>query len=198
MVLSEDSEYRLPVSIQPRVILDIGANIGLTSLYFATAYPQARIWAFEPAPANLELLQGNVAAFSDRVTVIPVGLGAEAGRFPFGPSGDPLNFGGGSFRENGSDPSQTVLLPATTLRDAVERYSIPQPDVIKLDAEGAEWNILRGTPAHLLAATKVVIGELHGMHDWDVLAMLSKTHRIGVNKKWERSCYPFHALRNES
>src|SRR5262249_12200769 len=61
-VLAFDS-YRIPESsIDPlsvHTIVDCGANIGLTALYLASAYPNARILCVEPDPANFALLQRN-------------------------------------------------------------------------------------------------------------------------------------------
>src|SRR5947207_1335456 len=45
--------------ISPGVIYDIGANIGIASLYFGCAFPQARIIGFEPVPDNLEVCRLN-------------------------------------------------------------------------------------------------------------------------------------------
>ena len=44
-----------------RTILDLGANIGLASLYFASAYPAARLYAVEPDADNFRLVQRNLA-----------------------------------------------------------------------------------------------------------------------------------------
>ena len=50
-----------------RVVVDVGANIGVASLYFLTRRPDAVVYAFEPVPANLETLERNLAPFRDRV-----------------------------------------------------------------------------------------------------------------------------------
>jgi len=46
--------------IEPKLIVDAGAHIGLVSLYFAQVYPQARILAYEPDQENFALLTKNV------------------------------------------------------------------------------------------------------------------------------------------
>lgn len=58
------------------VVFDVGANIGLFSLYLARKYPQARIHAFEPTPPILACARANLAAYP-QVTLHGVGL-AEA------------------------------------------------------------------------------------------------------------------------
>jgi hypothetical protein len=51
--------YRLALQRPPSVIVDAGANIGLTSVYFALRYPAARIVAVEPEASNFALLTTN-------------------------------------------------------------------------------------------------------------------------------------------
>ena len=52
--------HGLPL-LEPKVIYDIGANIGVASLYFACRYPGARLFGFEPVPDNFEVCQRNYA-----------------------------------------------------------------------------------------------------------------------------------------
>ena len=58
VVLKE--EYEIPFSLEPRVIVDGGANIGLATLYFSRCYPAAKIYSIEPELSNYELLVKNV------------------------------------------------------------------------------------------------------------------------------------------
>src|SRR5437016_4311562 len=53
----------------PRVVVDAGANIGLTSVFYANKYPQAKILAIEPAKSNFRLLEANTAPYPQ---IIPV------------------------------------------------------------------------------------------------------------------------------
>jgi FkbM family methyltransferase len=196
LILREESEYRLPLpDFRPATILDLGANIGLASIYFATRYPHAHIWSVEPLPENLQLLERNLAPFRDRVTIVRCGLGEASGLFPYYPSEDRGNFGGGTFQPGHGDSSRALLLPIRTLTEVLNAEHIPQPDVIKLDVEGFEGPILRGTPESTIAATRVVIGELHGIEDYAVLDVFSKTHRVGHHKVWNRPNSSFVAVR---
>lgn len=56
-----DGEYDFPFNIEPRIILDLGANIGLAAAYFAVRYPAARIIALEPSSGNYQQLLRNTA-----------------------------------------------------------------------------------------------------------------------------------------
>ncbi len=197
-ILCEDSEYRLPMPIDPRVIFDIGANIGITSLYYAAVYPKARIYCFEPVPENVEALRFNTAPLADRITVIPTGLGQQIGTFPFHPSSDPANLGGGSYHVDGNDPTQVINLPVTTVGEVCRELDIKQVDLFKIDAEGAELDILKGIPQRLIDGASALIGELHGIGDFEFLQHLSTSHNVGISKRYDRNCYPFVAARKKA
>src|SRR5512145_2144886 len=57
-----------------RTVLDIGANAGISAVYFAASFPRAEVHAFEPDPGNCELLRLNAQA-SGRIHVHPFALG---------------------------------------------------------------------------------------------------------------------------
>ncbi len=61
-----------------RRIVDLGANVGYASLYFAYQFPESRIDAFEPHPVHLQQLKAMIDANSlqDRVIVHPVAVGS--------------------------------------------------------------------------------------------------------------------------
>ena len=55
VILKED--YNLNINFNPSTIIDGGANIGLTSVFFANRYPKAEIVAVEPEEGNFEMLR---------------------------------------------------------------------------------------------------------------------------------------------
>ena len=61
-------------------VFDVGANIGLFTLYAAHHHPGARIFSFEPAPPVFELLKANTAGLGGRVRLFNCGLGVRPGR----------------------------------------------------------------------------------------------------------------------
>ncbi len=194
-ILCAGSEYRLPNDIEPKIIFDIGANIGASAVYFAARYPGARVYCFEPLPENIELLRKNVAVFGDRVTVVPTGLGKIEGSFEYRRSDDPMNFGGGTFHGVGCADTNCVRLPVTTLTKFCRTYAIDRIDVMKIDTEGAEWSVISGMPGNMLAQVNIVLGELHGIDDWEVFRALDSTHDLSYEKPLGQTCYPFWAVK---
>lgn len=55
------SEYWVDAKVNPTVIFDIGANIGITAIWLADKFPGAKIFCFEPMPENFELLKANTS-----------------------------------------------------------------------------------------------------------------------------------------
>ncbi|MCA2966962.1 MAG: FkbM family methyltransferase [Acidobacteriaceae bacterium] len=63
--------------------VDVGANIGLFSLYLMDRCPEANIYAFEPMPASFAALERNRDTFAARINALNLGLGASAGTVEF-------------------------------------------------------------------------------------------------------------------
>lgn len=76
-------EMHVPSLPDDAVIFDVGANIGMTALRFATQLEHSRIYCFEPAPIALSALKLNVAQFGDRIKVIPEALSRKPGKSQF-------------------------------------------------------------------------------------------------------------------
>jgi FkbM family methyltransferase len=81
-ILSEVFEheyYRLPLTRPPATILDLGANIGLTAIYFGRLFPRAELACVEPVPDNLRLLRRNLVLNSVRAKVVPAAVDVRDG-----------------------------------------------------------------------------------------------------------------------
>ena len=73
-----EHQYAIDLPFSPRVIVDAGANIGTTSIYFAHRYPEARIIAIEAEASNFALLSKNVEPYA-RITPIHAALWSQDG-----------------------------------------------------------------------------------------------------------------------
>jgi hypothetical protein len=89
--------YALPQNVKPDggTILDIGANIGLASLYLHATFPDALIYAFEPFEENYQLLEKNVLFDNSKIKPVKMALSDHTGESFYLPSLDNSNFGGG-------------------------------------------------------------------------------------------------------
>jgi FkbM family methyltransferase len=131
-------------NFQPNsVFWDVGANVGVYSLY-AALRGDTRVMAFEPAAVNYFLLSANCEAngFADRVQCVLVGLGQkkevamlEVSQFAAG-----MSF---SFRpmKNYTGRQAALILAIDQL---VEEYGVACPNYIKIDVPGLSHDILAG------------------------------------------------------
>lgn len=197
MILCREGVYSLPEAVRPKVVFDIGANIGIAAVYYSAVYPDADIYCFEPLPANIELLSANASRNSDRIKVVHRGLSDVAGSFVYQMSGNRRSYGGGTFCGVGSDPARSVVLPVGTVRQAIEETGVGRVDVFKIDTEGSEWPILRGIPEPLRRRAQAYTGELHGVGDWEFCQTLADSHALNIQKRYDRTCFPFAAIRKD-
>lgn len=176
-----------------KTVLDIGANVGVTALYFSQIFPNAAIYAFEPAPDNFAVLSKNVANCS-RIHAFNFALGAEDATLELFASDNPVNFGGYSLHAAGSDTSKKVSIPVRNVAGVLREIGIAAVDVIKVDTEGAEWDILTAFPESVLRSARYVTGELHGNRDFALLEYLSPWFDVGLRKKLSSRLFNFQAI----
>lgn len=154
-------------SFEPGAVFwDIGANIGLYSLYAASAR-KAQVYAFEPSVFNLEFLARNVSAnqMVDRISIVPMAVGDRIGRGVMHMSSTEWGGALSTFDKSyGSDGKElkTVFDYATqsiTMDAAVSNLNIPFPDYLKVDVDGIEHLVLAGG-AQVLSRVKGVLIEI--------------------------------------
>jgi len=141
-------DYDVPgVPIRPGdVVIDIGANQGFFTCYAASK--GANVYAFEPCPTNYERLLQNVKqnGFDDRVVARPWAITDHAGSINVMVSqemGGAMTTTIPNFAENARiTVIETVTAPCYTFPQVLEQFSLGQVRVCKIDAEGAELQIL--------------------------------------------------------
>jgi FkbM family methyltransferase len=137
--------YRLPdLTFQPGdIILDIGAHVGIVSCYLARRWPAARIYAFEPHPANYARLRRNVEV-NGCTNVVAFGAAVTADGRDLMLYGDhTTNTGGYSAYGGGPDTHAVTSLPLPAILQDAEISHIA---LLKLDCEGAEYELLTTFP----------------------------------------------------
>lgn len=132
-----DIQNRLPIG---STILDIGANIGNHTVFFAKICRAKRVYAFEPQRHVFETLVRNVKLndADEHVRCLNVGLGRVATRASLGTI-DEANLG--MTRLNLTVPGEVEIV---ALDDLLQREGNPEVGLIKIDVEGMEMEVLAG------------------------------------------------------
>lgn len=139
--------------------IDIGGHIGSATLFFASKNKNMQIFTYEPAPANFAQLQTNVTKnnLGNRIHITPAAVDADEGTKILHLMS---TTGGNSFFEY-EQSAQTITVPTTTLSNILASNAITICDLLKIDCEGAEYNILYATPPEDLAKIRTIILEHH-------------------------------------
>jgi FkbM family methyltransferase len=147
-------------------ILDLGANIGSTALYFHQCFPNAHIACVEPSPNNLSMLRRNAEMNRLPVTIFDCAVGPGNGAKKFYETDDPSCC---TLLEAGSGAKEfTVRL--VSIPEIMASMGWDRIDLLKIDIEGYEREIFRDSPAWL-SQVSAMIGEIHEGYD---IAQLGK------------------------
>ncbi|MFN4315821.1 MAG: FkbM family methyltransferase [Chitinophagaceae bacterium] len=150
--------YRFrPSTPNPR-ILDCGAHIGMSILFFKHNYPGAVITAFEPDSANFALASKNLDSWNlKNVEILPKAIWIHNEEIQFQQTHDM----GSSIVDSGEISSDAVVrIPCQRLRDLLEG----EIDFLKLDIEGAEYEVIKDCGDRLRNIKNIFL-EYHGNYD---------------------------------
>jgi FkbM family methyltransferase len=130
-------EYDCDLPSEPSVIIDAGANIGLTSILYANRYPNAKILAIEPEGSNFEMLARNVQVYS-RVQALRAALWSEDTDLQLTDPG----LGHYGFRTSASVAGKAHgRVKACNISGLMTKFGMENIDLLKVDIEGAEVEV---------------------------------------------------------
>lgn len=116
-------------------IIDCGANVGISVLYFKKLFPEARIEAFEPDPDIMSYLKKNIEANHIKgVNLHQKAIWKDNNGISFGSEGAD---GGSIFLDN----KRTIQIPTLRLRELLATNK--EVDLLKIDIEGAETEVIK-------------------------------------------------------
>jgi FkbM family methyltransferase len=148
--------------LEPAVVYDIGANIGIASLFYATRFPKATFYGFEPVPANVDVCRLNFRNLP-RGEVFPWAVGARSGPAFFEFTEQDLRGGRLAGQARGKDgaPRKRIEVPVFSIADLAGQKKLPPPDFVKIDVEGAELEVLEGMGGQAGNVKRLLV-ETHG------------------------------------
>jgi len=186
--LFKDEIYAFITANKQPYILDAGANIGLSVLYFKMHYPNATVVAFEPDPITFEVLNQNVKTFElNGVELIDKAVWNAETKLRFFAEG-----ADGGRLATPSDQQQIIEVDTVRLRPYLNR----KVDFLKIDIEGAETTVLEDC-ADLLVNVERLFVEYHSFsgQEQQLHRLLEILHIAGfryyVSHVGIRSAHPF-------
>ncbi len=132
------------------VVVDVGAETGDYTIFCAIAYHCSHVYAFEPLIGNFRVLSNNIELnnCSDRVTAYNLGLSSAVGYANASYDGDTINW---------ISSGKEMSIKLKTL----DSFDLANVDILKIDAEGNELEILKGSVNTIKSSMPKIIIETH-------------------------------------
>jgi FkbM family methyltransferase len=144
-------------------IIDAGANVGYTAIWFAERYPSSQIIAVEPDMENFEILCRNVAHES-RITPVRAAITQPGAPKQFvigGPTDtSPCAFQTVDFDPTAPDVNESDVVDAIDIATLMEQFGIERLDLLKMDIEGGEQAVF-GECTDWIDRVEAIIVEVH-------------------------------------
>ena len=149
-----DQEYDLNLSKKPDIIVDLGANIGISTMAFADKYPDAKVIAVEPDKNNFEILNFNTRKYKNIITINKaIWINDEMVSLE-----NPVGLSNSFIFKKSYDDNLKNTIQAISLNSLMEQFNILRIGLLKVDIEGAEQEIF-----------------LEGNNNW-----IKKVHHISI------------------
>ncbi len=179
-----DDVYRIASFQEPKRVIDLGANIGVFSILVAKKFPNATVFALEPEQKNFEILKRNVEASNAKnIVLVNKAVAAQSGTALLNISGH--NSGAHSLFRNVSDgKGETQTVSTVTLNEFLPA------DIIKVDAEGAEYEIFEKE----IPDCKLIVMEMHNGDRARLLERFGSKYDISV---YDLSYGQIHILKHK-
>ena len=122
--------------VKDKIVIDVGANIGDSAIYFALSGAK-KVISLEPFPKNNSTARRNIELnnLSEKITLLAVGCSASNGEIIINPNQE----GAGSTLDS---VDSGVKVPLITLDALIEKYIVPDDSILKIDCEGCEIDVI--------------------------------------------------------
>ena len=147
------------------VIFDLGANLGYFSLLCASHSAAAKIFAFEPIPANMTILCRHLLINNIKnVTPVSLAVSDNLGLVDFSADNQSVSY---TYKQSSSYYGirhLNIKIGTTSLDALINQFGFPEPDIIKIDVEGAEYDVLSGAEELIKKYMPKILLSTHEVH----------------------------------
>lgn len=160
-----DREYA-PIDDEPGVrwVVDCGANVGYSSIYFLNRFPQCRVLAVEPEPGNVALLRKNLEPYGNRVDIVPAGVWSARTKLVIVPREEAW-----ATQVRAAQSDEKGDLEAVDMTTLLHRTGAERIDLLKMDIEGSEAEVFSGDVHAWLPRVRTICMEIHGKRAEEVV-----------------------------
>ena len=163
---------RLPKSVRNKAkptVLDIGAHIGLFSLYACSTLKMPKVYAYEPDMSNFNLMKENIRAnnLAGRIVPLNLAVGGTRGKVKLYTSKSSVSFSTVRAGNDARGREGYKLVTSTTMSEILK--NVGHVDILKMDSEGSEWGMIK---------------EMRD-RDFDVDYICMEYHEVGGRKRGE-------------
>ncbi|MDO8511631.1 MAG: FkbM family methyltransferase [Nanoarchaeota archaeon] len=151
-----EEEYNIKPKKEPSFIIDAGANVGFTAVYFANRFPKAKIIAIEPEESNFRLLKKNTDAYPN-IRCIKAGLWNSNTTLRITNLEKNSKWGFQVEETTGSGPD---TCQAVSINELLKEEGKKEIDIAKIDIEGAEKELFAKN-LQWLPKTNLMVIEFH-------------------------------------
>ena len=174
--------YDFDLPYVPRTILDLGANAGFVTLYFARKYPDAALACVEPMADNISLLEDNLKLNSVNATILPAAISVNDGRLSM--IAAPLDYGHkvADIEFGATVDGEVIEVEAITISSLMQRLNWKRINLLKVDIEGYEGVLLKEGCDWLKYVDALCI-ECHEGYGEEDLILLSQKYGFSLPQK---------------
>lgn len=153
-----DKEYENIRCSNPKVIIDGGAYIGTSAIFFAKKYPNALILAVEPEESNFNMLLKNTKKYKN-IVAIKAALWGDVGKkiIKYRYTG---HWGYGISDTHNRTETTGQEIDCVTVGSLMKKYSIDKIDLLKMNIEGGEKDVLENS-SDWIDTVNIMMVELH-------------------------------------
>ena len=142
------------------VVVDLGAHIGVFTVFAARHARGVKVYCYEPLPENFELLKANVRLnkLGDRVKMFQLAVADKR-------SFSPLYIGDTGLASLNLQSGKHVVAKVIRLEDVAYNNNLDRIDFLKVDVEGAEYDIFRNVDKDVLRSVRRIAMECHSLRN---------------------------------
>lgn len=171
-----DNEYdSLNLPETAKTIIDLGANMGLSALFFIKKFPASRIVAVEPDAVNFSIMEKNLEKFSKSISFLQAAIWPTDGEVSLVEEDDDhASLGAWGYRTEASNGNSGLSVKAVTIPIIMKQYNMDFVDILKVDIEGAEYELFEKNYEDWIDKVGLIIIETHDRFKPNSEAMVRK------------------------